>query len=489
MIRNLLINRNNWDAPALLGKVPFRYRELAHRALALTRLLPRGEREHVAILLPNGGDFVAALFGVFMAGMTAFPLNADMTVHELAPLLEYADVRTVVTTRDKNALFLEIRQPLRILFAEDLAEEQDVPPYPETESPSPEEPLLLLSTSGTTGTPKLVQLTERGFEYSVRAYIDKMDFGKYRQDEVRYFIAAPYSSVYGLLVLTVCLIRSFPVAVLEGSFSLPRFYLAVQEHAITHYEGGTLVAVLMDRTADRPLPYQIRSLRYLGLAGSKISADVLARLSANFPDKEFWTGYGMTEASPLIAKPYKRMDPSKFASVGTALPGEKIRISANGKLTDLPHVRGEIVVSGPNVMLGYYRNEEETKQTVRDGWLHTGDIGYLDEEGYLYLCGRIKNMILVRGFNVYPEEVEACILGSGMAKDCVVYGESRDGDNEAVCADVVPAGSDVTPEELIAYCAEHLSEYKCPQTVVFVDRIQKTFTGKSKKDPRKHGTA
>ena len=81
------------------------------------------------------------------------------------------------------------------------------------------------------------------------------------------------------------------------------------------------------------------------------------------------------------------------------------------------------------------------------------------------------------------------VLGSGMAKDCVVYGESRDGDNEAVCADVVPAGSDVTPEELIAYCAEHLSEYKCPQTVVFVDRIQKTFTGKSKKDPRKHGTA
>lgn len=238
MIRNLLINRSNGDAPALLGKVPFRYRELARRALALTRLLPRGEREHVAILLPNGGDFVAALFGVFMAGMTAFPLNADMTAHELAPLLEYADVRTVVTTRDKNALFRAIRQPLHILFAEDLAEEQDTLPYPETESPSPEEPLLLLSTSGTTGTPKLVQLTERGFEYSVRAYIDKMDFGKYRQDEVRYFIAAPYSSVYGLLVLTVCLIRSFPVAVLEGSFSLPRFYLAVQEHAITHYEGG-----------------------------------------------------------------------------------------------------------------------------------------------------------------------------------------------------------------------------------------------------------
>ena len=166
------------------------------------------------------------------------------------------------------------------------------------------------------------------------------------------------------------------------------------------------------------------------------------------------------------------------ASVGTALPGEEIQIFADGVLTARPHVMGEIVVKGPNVMLGYYRNEEATREIVHGGRLYTGDIGYLDEEGYLYICGRVKNVIIVRGFNVYPEEVESCLRSSGLVRECVVYGENAKGESENVCADVVARNESVRAETLRAYCAEHLSAYKVPQKISLVETLERTATGK-----------
>ena len=268
---------------------------------------------------------------------------------------------------------------------------------------------------------------------------------------------------------------------MSGGFSLPRFYQTVQDYKVTHSEGGTMTGILMEQTAGRPIPYDVSSLRYLGLAGSKIEEDVLKRLAAAYPRMEFWTGYGMTEASPLIAKPYKVMDARKLASVGTVLPGEEIQIFADGVLTARPHVMGEIVVKGPNVMLGYYRNEEATREIVHGGRLYTGDIGYLDEEGYLYICGRVKNVIIVRGFNVYPEEVESCLRSSGLVRECVVYGENAKGESENVCADVVARNESVRAETLRAYCAEHLSAYKVPQKISLVETLERTATGKVKR--------
>ena len=152
-------------------------------------------------------------------------------------------------------------------------------------------------------------------------------------------------------------------------------------------------------------------------------------------------------------------------------------------MTSEPYIRGEIVVKGPNVMLGYYQNEEETRKILKNGFLYTGDIGYLDDEGYLYICGRKKNVIIVRGFNVYPEEVEACILDSRLAADCVVYGETDAGGDEFVCADIVPA-EQVREEDIRAYFRAHLSAHKQPRKIRLLSSIEKTATGKSRKPHR-----
>lgn len=482
MLRTLLFHPTRPDDVAVIGdNGSMTYHDLAKKARALREQLSQEMGTHVAIFLPNGGDYISALFGTLSAGMVAFPLSVQLTAYELTSLLAQADVHTVVTSLEYQTVLssLETDIPFQILCMEELkhVHEEEAP---SKDPPSPDAPMLLLGTSGTTGKAKLVQLSEQNLEYCVLAYLEKMDYEAYQKGTIRYAIATPFSSSYGLLILMACLLKGFPIVLLGEPFTLSQFYQAAQDHQITHYEGGTSVAVLMDQTALRTIPYDLHSLRYFGLAGSKISVGILRRLSSAFPGVEFWTGYGMTEASPLIAKPYKRMDPDKFASVGTALPGEQLMVELNGQRTDAPYVQGEIVVKGPNVMLGYYHNQEETERIIREGYLHTGDIGYFDEDGYLYLCGRKKNIIIVRGFNVYPEEVESCLLNSGLVKECVVHGEKDGNETETVFADVVLSEAGGSEEALHRYCADHLAIYKRPQHIRIVPFIEKTATGKNK---------
>lgn len=240
----------------------------------------------------------------------------------------------------------------------------------------------------------------------------------------------------------------------------------------------------MDRALGRPIPYDLSSLRYFGFGGSKAPDGTLERLSAAFPQIRFWSGYGMTEASPLITQPDQELPLDKLGSVGVPLPGVTVLLETEEGRTDAPNRPGEIVVRGPNVMLGYYGGAEATREILRDGWLHTGDIGYFDDDGYLYICGRKKNMLLVRGFNVYPEEVETRLLCCPLVKDCVVYGTSDVPGSERVCADVVPAVPELTVEAGRSWCTEHLADYKRPQRIRLMGEIKKTSTGKSSRVQR-----
>lgn len=220
MIRNLLIDRTNWSGAAILGETSCTYRDLARQALAISEILAEKDDKNVAIFLPDGERFVAAMFGVFMAGKVAFPLNAGMTAHEILPLLAQADVHTVITDKKHGSKFGNFSA---VLMEEIGQTEWNGPLYPVREAPAPQKTLLLLATSGTTGRAKLVEISEMNLDYCVHSYIDKMDYGKYETGTIRYLIATPYSSVYGLLILTVCLVKSFPVVTMSGGFSLPRF--------------------------------------------------------------------------------------------------------------------------------------------------------------------------------------------------------------------------------------------------------------------------
>lgn len=488
MIRNLLLNREKWDETAVIeGETHIARSSLGLKAAAVHKKLedrqnPWNKYKNIAVFLPDGADYISAFFGILQAGMTALPVNCRLTRYEIEPLLCQVSAHTVITSYPYRELFEEMSEELYeldIIYVEELENPsgKDIPQAAETDM---EETAVLLGTSGTTGNMKIVRLSETNVETCVWAYIDKMDYEKYSGADIRYVLGTPFYAVYGILVISVCLLKAFPIILLKDGFTLDMLFKTAEKHKATHYEGGAAIAVLMAQTAGRPVPYDISSLRYFGFGGSKVSKETFERLLTAFPGAEFWPGYGMTEASPLIAKPDKRIEVSKLASAGTAIKGEKIYIEADGIISDTPFTKGEIIVKGPNVMLGYYKNEKETNKVIKNGFLYTGDIGYLDEDGYLYICGRKKNVIMVRGFSVYAEEIEICILNSRLVRDCRVYGSRDELGNETVCADVVPASGQVGEDEIRDYCRKHLSGYKQPRNIRVVEKLEKTTTGKNK---------
>lgn len=484
MIRDALQARWAQDLPAVLGESKtVSYAELAQRAASLQAALPHMDgRPAAAILLPDGSDFLSALFAILQAGWTAFPLSIHLTGAELARLLKGASVCTIVTCESMRTLCETAAtacSPAPEILCTDTL--QLTAQHPDIEKTEPDAPMLLLASSGTTGSPKLVQLSENNMIFNAAAYLRHIGYEKYRDPSPRYALGTPFSGIYGLLVIFSCILRGFPMLPMAEGFTPDTFFKAAQEHGISHYDGGTVAAVLLEHTLGRSIPYDITSLRYFGFGGSKAPKGTLQRLSEAYPHIRFWSGYGMTEASPLIAQPFRELPPDKLESVGVPLPGVKVRLETGTGKTDKPNQPGEIIVQGPNVMLGYYNDEDAAKEILKDGWLHTGDIGYFDEDGYLYICGRKKNMLLVRGFNVYPEEVETCLQGCPLVKDCMVYGRSDMPGTETVCADIIPAETGTSIRSIQNWCTVHLADYKCPRYIRLVDKLDKTATGKNRR--------
>ncbi|MGL5513358.1 MAG: class I adenylate-forming enzyme family protein [Sporomusa sp.] len=474
------MNQENWEKAAVIkGADKILYRNIAQKARAIQKALPQGQAENIAIFLPNGADYIAAFFATIMSGMIAFPLNVVLTKHEIIALLKQAGVRTIITSSMFRPIFATMADHYIILYVEELPPNADEKTL-KLINVEDNKPMVFLSTSGTTGKAKIVQLSGKNIETAVLGYIDKMNFEGIATSDFRYILAAPFSSAYGIMILFACLMKSFPIVLLAGDFTMDMFYKTVQAHKVTHYEGGELVIILMEQMAGRPIPYDISSLKYFGFGGGKVSENTIRNLLVAYPEVAFFLGYGMTEAAPLITK-HRRTRLEKVASVGNTIKGVEIAIEADGVIVNTPNVKGEIIVRGPNVMLGYYDNEEETNKILKNGYLYTGDIGYLDEDGYLYICGRKKNIIITRGFNVQPEEVEECLLNSLLVKECFVYGQTDAFGNEMICADVVLMQPNVQMKEIRDYCDSHLAGYKRPQKIYICEEIKKNVTGKIKR--------
>ena len=361
MIRDLLINQTNLQKQAIIdGETSITYQDLVQKAMAIQACLPRSHWENAAIFLPDGSDYIAALFGVFMLGKTAFPISVRLTKHEVIPLLDQTATDIILTSRRFRPVFEEIKSTdvldLQVIYVEECQLEESMPILFEN-SAGPDEPMILLTTSGSTGRVKIVPLSERNVETSVLGYIDKMCFEDMDEKMIRYTLAVPFSSAYGLMILCACLMKTFPMVILKEDFTLDSFYKTVQDNRVTHYEGGATVPFLMEQTAGRPFPYDIHLLKYFGFGGSKVSGVTLKKLLTAYPGIQLWQGYGMTEAAPLITK-CSKISLEKLDSVGKAIKGVKISIEADGVITDIPYINGEILVKGPNVMSGYYRNEE-----------------------------------------------------------------------------------------------------------------------------------
>lgn len=440
--------------------------------------IARGDR--VAIVLPNCPEAAAAVHGAWLLGAVAVPLNFQARSRDFRPWLEHCGARFVVHQRGHLAIEQVLATTAFPPLALALGEGQSLGEAAgNTDSaggiPSqPSAAAMILYTSGTTGAPKGVTLSHANLAANTAAVIDYL--GLTSADRVVSIL--PFYYAYGASVLHTHLSCGACV-VLEPNLLFPHQVVeTLQREAATGFSGvASSYALLLDRDAlqGRSLP----GLRYITQAGGPMPATLLARLQAALPGPALYLMYGQTEAtSRLTWLPPERL-PDKRGSAGIPLPGVRLRIvDGEGRDVDAGQP-GEVIASGPNVMLGYWNDPQATAAAVRDGWLHTGDIGHLDADGFLFLAGRRSDMIKTGAHRIHPLDVEEAIMEIPGVTEVAVYGIDDPVMGQVVGARVV-AGTPIArgANAVRAHCLARLAPWKVPRHVAFVDSLPRTASGK-----------
>jgi long-chain acyl-CoA synthetase len=333
-----------------------------------------------------------------------------------------------------------------------------------------DDPAALLYSSGTTGFPKGVTLTQRNIASNVET---ARDASGYRSDD-RLALFLPLFHVYGQNYILNAAVLAGATIVLFRRFVPDVVLDAIEHERITMFFGvpTIFIALLGMDLSTRDLS----SLRYEMSAASTMPEEMSRRWTARF-GRRVYEGYGLTECSPVAA--YNDAVEHRFGSVGRAVRDFTVAIhDEQGR--EVPRGEwGEIVIRGPGVMAGYWNRPAETAQTLRDGWLHSGDIGRMDDEGYVYIVDRVKDMINVSGFKVWPAEVEQYLYRMPQVRECAVYGLPDEARGEQVAVAVVATpGSGLTGPQVIDWCREHLAAYKVPSRADIVAELPKSATGK-----------
>ncbi len=430
----------------------------------------------VAIWLPNSPAFVAAFVATLRLGAVAAPLGVLLKPREVRHRLDVAGAAALVTT---HALAGDLGDlGISVLAVDPAGLGTDAgAAAPAVVARADDDVAVLVYTSGTTGEARAAELTHAGIAWNARALADAFAL---TADDVQ-LAAAPLSHVLGMTgVMNASLITGGAVALVER-FEASAALSLLASAGITGVVGAPAMFVALLREAQKE--GAVPRLRFAMAGGAALATEVARAVEETF-QCALREGYGMSEVGGGISGASVER-PRKPQSVGPAFPGSEIRIVDLATRAALPvGERGEVQVRSPSVMRGYRSDEDGTKAVIdRDGWLSTGDIGYVDHDGYLFLVDRRKDIIIRSGYNVYPGEVEEVLFSCPGVLEAAVIGVPDEEHGEEVVALVVPAQDGVDPEAVKAFARQRLAAYKYPRHVVIVKELPKGPTGKiSKRD-------
>lgn len=450
-----------------------------------------GQGDHVALVVGNSPYFVIGMHGALRLGAVVIPINPLYTPTEMHYILDDADVKAIITMDVLSPKFDAIAEKLPklehyILCDSGMGEAPDARhfqplsftgilqkgtfdrDFPKLEE---EEVAIILYTSGTTGKPKGAMLTHQNLFSNANDVAQYLSIG----ESDRVIAALPMFHVFCLTVaLNAPLVNGGTVLIMPKFSPQEVFRIAKQQKATVFAGVPTMYNYLLQGAAAGKESFA--GMRLCISGGAAMPVALLNAFEEAF-DVTISEGYGLSEASPVTCfNPLDR--PRKAGSIGTNIVNVENKIVDELGKEVAPGEVGELIVRGPNVMKGYYNLPEETASALRDGWLYTGDMARMDDEGYFYIVDRKKDMILVGGYNVYPREVEEVIYSHPEIKEAAVVGVPDQNTGEAVMAFVVTGDSQVPEDELKAYCQEHLAKYKIPTFVEFMEELPKNTTGK-----------
>ena len=429
-----------------------------------------GAGDVVALKLRNRVEFVVLLFACWRLSATVTPVNPSMTEAEVMRQLESSGARLLVTEDGMSAPGTVATMEVGNLYAKGPG--WDGPPLVD-----PSTLALLIFTSGTTGVPKGVMLDHANLD--AMAEMGRQGLGIGPVD--RCLLILPLFHVNGIVVSVLMPLLAGASVVIAEKFDPHTFFDTVEHHRPTFFSAVPTMYTMLAALSDEVVP-DTSSLRFGICGAAPASAELLGRFEARygFPLIE---GYGLSEAT--CASTINPVTGERRAgTVGITFPGQQIRIVDAGGNPVPTGIDGEVLIAGPNLMRGYLGRPDETARVIIDGWLHTGDVGHLDTDGYLTLVGRSKDMIIRGGENIYPKEIEDVLTGDPTVLEAAVIGVPDDKWGETVAAYVQPRpGHTINPEALHALCARKLAGYKRPTTITVMDAIPKNAVGKTDKAP------
>lgn len=476
------------------------YGELEHAvgkfAQALTTLgVKKGD--HVALLLGNTPHFIVSLYASMRIGATVIPVNPIYTPSEISYIVNNGDVKVVIAldllvplVAEGEQLFPKVEHYIICETQDDVMERVELLPTMihaktslfqallhaahEVASITPvtiDDTAVILYTSGTTGVPKGAMLTHGNL------YSNARDIGAYLQYTANDKVIAtlPVFHVFALTVVVNAPLISGATIILVPKFSPKEVFHLVKEQQATVFAGVPTMFNFLYQLPNSDVA-DFATIRLAISGGASMPVSLLHNFENKF-NVRISEGYGLSEASPVTCfNPLVRE--RKAGSIGMSINNvENKVVNEYGEEVPVGEV-GELIVRGPNVMKGYYKMPEDSAFALRDGWLYTGDLARMDEEGYFYIVDRKKDMIIVGGYNVYPREVEEVFYAHPEVIEAAVVGFPDPDFGEAVHAYVVVKDEAVTEEVLMAYCKEHLAKYRVPKEIEIIEELPKNTTGK-----------
>jgi len=457
------------------------YNELNRAVNAVGNLLKsldvqKGDK--VAVMLPNCPEFVVSYFAAQKIGAVAVTLNIMSTAYELIHFLGDSDAKVLITTSAMAKRYEEIKgqAPLcRHLIVPDSENGDSAFTKAVAEGPfdldmpaiADEDPAVIIYTSGLTSKSLGAVLTHGGLVGQSELLM--ILFGLAKEDRVISII--PLFHSFGAVANMLCPIRVGASIVLVERFTLDGIMSLISREKVTYI--AAVPRVFLGMILYEKHDADVSSLKYCITGGAPMPPEYIAPFEERYGIK-IREGYGLTEASPVCSVGRPDM-PHKPGSIGIAVPNVETKV-VDDHDRDLPaNEIGELVVRGYNVMTGYYGDPEATEEVMRGGWLHTGDLAKMDAEGYIYITGRKKRMILTSGFNVYPRDVEKVLEMHPAVKAAKVVGKEDLMRGEVVKAMVVKKDGAATDEkDIMRHCRAYLSSYKVPRELEFVDHIDES---------------
>lgn len=486
----LFINDESYTYRQLLNKVD----SFAQSLQALR--VGRGDR--VALICPNSVEFVVSIFAANKIGAVIIPINTMLKSEEYRYILQDCRAKVLITGYKLKAQTQELEKDVPSLKATiwidqspfNASAHYDMNTLPKSDIFEKNEPLILddtaviFYTSGTTGNPKGAMISNRNLFSNLLGAQDRFDLN--HRDRFIVYLPMFHSFTFSIMVMLPLFLQGSIVivpSILPFSTILKQTLLK----QVTVFMG---VPDIYNALLRASLPWYFlwfNRIRCFISGGSALSEDTINRFHATFKRATMLEGYGLSECSPAVA--INPIEKQKLLSVGLPLMGYEVKI-VDDEMIELPYGEvGELIVRGDCVMSGYLNDQVESDKAIQNGWLSTGDMAKVDEEGYIYIVDRIKDLIISKGLNIYPRQIEECLMLLPSVKLAAVVAKSDPHSGEVPIAflELEEGFEHTTPTEIKLQLKEHLASFKIPKTITVVESLPKTATGKVLKRVLKQG--